>query len=113
MRISKQFPSNWLKAEDIGKGRKVRCVVERVEEEKIGEDHKPVIYFRSKEKGLVLNKTNALKIADVYGDETDEWEDKEVLLYVEVVAFQGRPVPAIRVEIPLPEVAATEDDPPF
>lgn len=112
IKISDAFPSNWLKADDIPKGKKVRCKIREVQMEKCGEGDKPVCYFASKDKGLVLNKTNAAALAAVYGDDTDDWIDQEVLLYVAQVSYQGRMVPAIRVETPMVE-AVEDEEPPF
>lgn len=100
MRISQAFPSKWLKAEDIGQGRKVRCCIDRIEMETIADEDKLVLYFVGKNKGMVLNKTNAGRISVAYGDETDGWEGKELFLFVEQVSFQGRMVPAVRVDVP-------------
>jgi hypothetical protein len=58
-----------------------------------------VIYFNNAQKGLVLNKTNASRIAAVLGDDTNNWLGKEVMLDVETVPFRGEAVPAIRVRI--------------
>ena len=50
------------------------------------------MYFEGKPKGLVLNKTNANTISDAYGDETEHWEGKEIVLYeAEVEQYQGLP----------------------
>jgi hypothetical protein len=61
---------------------------------------KPVLYFVGKKKGLVLNKTNATKLSAAYGDETDEWAGKDVILYPDQATFQGRVVDCIRVRVP-------------
>ena len=69
----------------------------------VGDDNKPVLFFAGKNKGVVLNKTNATNIAFAYGDETDDWLGKEVILYEAMVDFQGRSVPAIRIRAPQPK----------
>lgn len=99
MRISSAFPSNYLKAADLQE-RNVKVVMDRVEMEDIGGDHKPILYFQGKDKGMVLNKTNANNIAIAYGDDTDGWEGKEIVLFEAMVDFQGKTVPAIRVRAP-------------
>jgi hypothetical protein len=76
MRMSSAFPSNYLRAADL-QGRNVTVTIDRVAMEDIGGDHKPVLYFRGKEKGMVLNKTNGNNISAAYGDETDDWADGE------------------------------------
>lgn len=99
MRISGAFPSEYLKAADL-QGRAVRVHIDRVEMRDIGGDHKPVLYFQNKDKGMVLNKTNASNIAGAYGDDTDDWQGAEVELFEAQVDFQGKTVPAIRIRIP-------------
>lgn len=99
MKISAAFPSEYLKAADLQE-QNVRVVMSHVEIKEVGDDRKPILYFQGKEKGLVLNKTNANNIALVYGDDTDEWTGKELVLFPTMVDYQGRSVDAIRVRAP-------------
>ena len=113
MRISSAFPSNYLKAADL-QGRQVKVKIDRVEMEEIGGEPKPILYFVGKEKGVVMNKTNANNIASAYGDDTDDWQDAEIILYEAMVDFQGKSVPAIRIRVPprAPARARRDDAPP-
>ena len=100
MRIDAAFPSTYSKAADL-QGQQVTVTIARVVTELIGSDeHKPVVYFTGKEKGLVLNKTNANAIAQAYGYETDDWEGQKIVLFEAMVEFQGRTVAAVRVRLP-------------
>jgi hypothetical protein len=108
MKISSAFPSNYLKASDL-QDRNVMVKMDRVEVEKIGDDEKPVLYFVGKDKGMVLNKTNASNIAHVYGDDTVDWRDQELVLFSAMVDFQGKSVEAIRVRAPQPKDRRRED----
>ncbi len=100
MNINGAFPSNYLKAADL-QGRRVAISISHVAIEDIGDDHKPVLYFIGKEKGMVLNKTNANMITEITGtDETDHWKGKAIVLYVAKVDFQGKRVDGIRVDYP-------------
>lgn len=104
MRIGSAFPSKYVKAADLPGDRHVSVTIDRVEVENVAgsdnpDDEKPVLYFVGKQKGMVLNKTNATTVSSAYGDETDEWHGKPILLYVTDVAFQGKMVPSIRVKI--------------
>lgn len=105
MKMSEAFPSKYLKAADL-QGKQARVVMDRVDEEQVGnnpnEDPKPILYFVGKEKGMVLNKTNAGNIADTYGDDSEDWHGEEIILFEAMVDFQGRTVPAIRVRVPRP-----------
>src|SRR3990167_1263392 len=98
--INEAFPSKYIKAADL-KGRQVPVKMDRTEYEMIGDDKKLILYFVGKEKGMVLNKTNANNIASIYGDDTDEWRDQEIVLFEAMVDFQGKTVPAIRVKGPV------------
>ena len=99
MRIGEAFPSNYIKASDL-QGRDVSVVMADVKMEDIGSDHKPVLYFKGKEKGLVLNKTNGAMISEMYGDDTEDWFGKVIVLYPTKTDFQGKRVDAIRVKNP-------------
>lgn len=97
--INEAFPSNYLKAADL-KNRNVLVTMDRAEFEMIGDDKKLILYFAGKEKGMVLNKTNASNIANGYGDDTDDWKGQQIVLFEAMVDFQGKTVPAIRVRLP-------------
>lgn len=99
MKISEEFPSKYLKASDL-QDRDVRVTMGNVEKEKLGDDMKLVLYFKGKEKGLVLNKTNSNSIVDAYGDDTDDWFGHDIILFSVMTDFQGKVGPAIRVRQP-------------
>jgi hypothetical protein len=102
MNINEAFPSQYLKASDLN-GSAVPVVISHVEMGEVGKtkEHKPVIYFKGKQKGMVLNKTNSKKIADITGSpDTDDWTDHAILIYPTEVDFQGETVEAIRVKAP-------------
>lgn len=99
MRVSDAFPSNYLKASDL-QGRAIIVAIDRCEIEAIGDERKPILYFQGKQKGMVLNKTNANNVAVLYGDDTDDWGGQPVELFEAMVDFQGKTVPAIRIRAP-------------
>jgi arabinogalactan endo-1,4-beta-galactosidase len=105
MRISDQFPSDYLRAVDLD-NKEITVTMTDVRMEQIGEDNKPVLYFQGKEKGMVLNKTNAASIANLYGDDTTDWTGEAITLFSAMVSFQGKTVPAIRVKPPSRKAAA-------
>jgi hypothetical protein len=104
MLISQAFPSKYLKSEDIG-DRTVRVIMDYVEICDVGDgEHKPVLYFQGKEKGMVLNVTNANAVSAIYGDETSDWSGQELVVYVDKnVNFKGKRVDGLRVRPPLPK----------
>lgn len=101
MKISKAFPSNYLASHDL-EGRDVTMTISEVKEEEVGRkrEEKLVIYFEENDKGVVLNKTNAKVLSDLYGDETDEWIGERITLFEKEVEFAGDMVTAIRMKPP-------------
>jgi hypothetical protein len=100
MNINSAFPSKYLRASDLGAATPT-VTIANVEMETVGEDRRIVVYFVGKDKGLVLNKTNANAIADILGSEdTDDWQQKKIKLVTAKVDFQGKRVLAIRIEEP-------------
>lgn len=98
------FPSNYLKASDLN-GAQVPVTIERVEVERIGQganaEQKPVLHFVGKQKGMVANKTNCKKIAEIAGsDDTDDWAGTNLVLFTAMVDYQGETVESIRVKAP-------------
>ena len=109
MKISEEFSGTYLKAIDLH-GKKVRVNIKTVRREEVGQGedraYKPVVYFEGKEKGLVLNKTNATTIADTLGDDTDDWPGRQIVLFSMKVQFGPKLVDAIRVDVPIEQETA-------
>jgi hypothetical protein len=99
VKVSDAFPSDYLKASDIGNNQ-VKVLISHVEMRDVGDDHKPVVFFQNKKKGVVLNVTNANAIAAAYGDDMDMWPGHAVILFTMMVSFQGRMQPGIRIRLP-------------
>ena len=112
MKVSEQFPSAYLKASDLG-GREIRVTMGRVELEEIGTDKKMALYFKGKEKAMILNKTNAYTISEAYGDDSADWYDQPLILFSIRTEFQGKPVDGLRCRVPTPKDnrQATRPDP--
>jgi len=107
--VSDLYPSNYLKASDL-KGTQPVVTIDRVEFEPVGrqKEMKPIVYFAGKDKGVVLNKTNANKIAELAGStETDDWTGVKVRLFSTHVEFQGESVEAIRIKAAPPSGAGS------
>ena len=115
MQLDTIFPSKYVKASDL-KGKQPTVAIAEAKIEAVGQDSKKlVLYFQGTEKGLVCNRTNADRIAHLYGNDTDDWVGKEITLYSEMVNFQGKVVDAIRVKAPIkhskqPVVEVVPDD---
>lgn len=106
MKASDLYKSRFLNAEDLG-NRTIEVTIADVQEEEIGDKSPLVLYFKGKDKQLVLNKTNALAVIELLGDDTDDWTGKTIKLKTEGVQYQGKRVRAVRVVIP--EGSTNED----
>jgi hypothetical protein len=114
MKISSMYGSSkYLKAADLNGEDKV-LTIESVTEEEVGveRERKPVVFFRGMQKGLVLNKTNADRLAHRLGDETGAWRGANVELYSELVSYQGQKMEGLRVRVKSP-ASAPSDEMPF
>ena len=67
---------------------------------------KPVLYFFDEQKGLVLNKTNSMTIARLYGNDFSMWSGKPIECFSIPVEFSGEMRDAIRVR----EAATVESE---
>lgn len=100
MKSTDIFPSKYLRAADLN-GHEPIVTIDRVVMETLGDDRKAVVYFKGKDKGVVLNKTNWNAIEDISGeDDADNWGGTKIKLVTVKVEFQGKRVPAIRIEEP-------------
>jgi hypothetical protein len=115
MKMSEAFPSKYLKTADLG-GKEIELQVDRVEWGDVGTDDepetKPVLFFVGKKKGMILNKTNTSVLTNEYGDETDDWRGKPVIIYPTTAQFKGQPIAAMRIRIPA-RAAGPDDEIPF
>ena len=110
MKISQAFPSEYLKAADLD-DQEITLRITAVKMGKVSDDGKmkPILYFEDQKQGLALNKTNATVIKKSYGEETDEWIGKDIVLYPATVEFKGDMVEAIRVRIIKPRTATRQE----
>jgi hypothetical protein len=112
--ISTNYPSKFLRCADLN-GRPMRVTIAGIKREDLGDGPKVVLSFADGEKQLILNKTNARAIAQLYGDETRGWSGKEITLIPTQVDFKGDLVDAIRVRCLTPQQpqTSTVEEPPF
>ena len=103
MNINSAFPSAYLRSVDI-KGSRPTATIESCELEPVGQgaDQKdlPVLRFKGKDSGLVLNRTNANVIIAAFGDETAEWIGRDIEIFVTEVQYKGDVVDGLRVSVP-------------
>ncbi len=116
MKVGQAFPGKYLKAASLPvDGRGVPVEMDYIEMETMPQDEeeKPVLYFKGKDQGLVLNVTNANMIAELHEDEMDNWPGKLISLYGAKCDMKGKRVACIRVKDEVPAADAPGDDIPF
>ena len=74
---------------------------------------KPVLYFKNKDKGLVLNKTNAQPIAADLGEDLSQWIGQRIDIFGTRVTGPSGLVDGIRVRpvrkvVPITSAAAAQ-----
>ena len=113
-KLSALYPSKWLSAVDL-ENQEVIATIGGVTTEEFEDNGKkstkPVCNFQGVDKGLILNKTNALMIQEISGhDDTDHWAGTVVCLYPTMVQFGTKMTEAIRIKRPpaAPAIAAPE-----
>jgi hypothetical protein len=102
---SSLFPAKFLKATDIPEEGDLVLTIARLDIEEIGPDkeEKPVLYFSETDKGLVLNRTNAGTIADLYGPRITDGIGKRIALFTSEVTYSGKTLLGIRVRVRPPQ----------
>jgi len=98
------YRSSYMKADDL-KGRTAKHTISSCTAEKVGDDERLVLAFSNNDMPLVLNKTNATTLAELYGPETSEWEGKAIKLVPSTTSYQGKMVKCIRIS---PERVTTD-----
>ena len=109
MNVNDVYPSknDHLKAGDL-QGHQVKVTIEGMEIAEFTEGNKIVLKFAGKDKTMVMNKTNSRKVAEYYGDDTDGWMGKEIVIYPDKTEFNNAMVDCLRVRVEAP--MATDDD---
>ncbi len=97
--INSFFPSAYLKAADLPQPR-VLTIADVTPETFEDGTSKPCAGFHEIQQRLVLNKTNASTIAQLYGAATEGMVGKQIEVYQDVVHYQGRSTPCVRVRAP-------------
>lgn len=101
-RIHEMIESKFLKKEDAGDG--ILVTIKGVEKRDVGTEAEPEqkwVLLLVEQKPLVLNSTNLALLEKAFGsDDTDDWIDKQVVLYNdENVSFGGKLTGGVRVDV--------------
>jgi hypothetical protein len=101
MLYSSIYPSKYWKAADVESGPRI-LQIDGLEMERMGDgETKPVLYFHHETKGLVLNKSNGNVLADLFGDDTDDWAGKRIEMFSVPTEYGGRSVQGLRLREPV------------
>ena len=102
MRMRDALPGRYLSGDDLDG--EVIVTIDRVVMESFRdprtrqESRKPVMYFQRAKRGLIVNRTNWRTVADLYGDESDNWTGKRIALAPAMVDAYGKQTKAVRVK---------------
>jgi hypothetical protein len=96
MNVNEIYRSSYMKADDLN-GRTAKHTIVGCTAEVVGEDKRLVLAFSDNDRPLVLNKTNANSLAELYGPETGGWEGKAIKLVPSTTSYQGKMVKCIRI----------------
>jgi len=104
MKRGDAFQSTFLKTSDLA-GQEHECtirevIMEVVEKEDDRETQKPIVYFEGKRKGLVLNVTRWDVLEEMYGEDTDDWLGKPVIVFPDTTRYKGKRVACMSLRIP-------------
>lgn len=124
MNVNDLFPSRFLKAHDLG-GKAFTLTIRDITLENVGhgaeQERKLTLAFEKATKMMLLNRTNAMIIASLYGPETDAWKGKTVTVYSARIKAFGAWHDALRIkeQVPARNVGAAkmteamQEDPPL
>jgi hypothetical protein len=94
MKRNDVYPSRFLKTDDVKEEGEMTLTIRNVTMEKMGgstDEEKPVAWFKEKNltegKGLVVSPSKWDMIAGMYGDDSDGWSGKKIILYVGKVNY--------------------------
>jgi hypothetical protein len=101
--------SRYLRAEDLA-GKAATVVISAVEDVEFDKGLKPVLHFKDKKKGVVVNATNYDILAAAFGNNTVSWPGHTIILRGAKVRFKSQTVDSIVVEVPAKPAAPQADD---
>ena len=98
MMFNELFPSKVQKADDYSLNEERTEVIRGVRVETMGNERKPVVHFNGAAP-LVLNVTNGSTLNAAFGNDTDDWVGRSVVIYRTTTEFQGKVTPCLRLRI--------------
>ena len=112
--LNEMFPSRFLKGSDFQPGQEFLVTMAQCTSEAMSDGSQQWgLMFDKAQKGLVLNQTNGQTIGGLYGDDTESWIGKQLVLFTMKVQGPKGIVDGIRVRAPQDnEKAAPPEAPP-
>jgi hypothetical protein len=119
-KVSDIYAGDFITAAELPRGQRVVAVIIGATSEVVGQDsnagQKVILSLQSRDgrnwpRRVILNKTNATVLAATFGDNTDGWLRRAIEIWQEMVSFQGRIVPGMRMAPAVPAAAAAEPRP--
>lgn len=98
MKASDFETSNYLNAKSAGQYNGQTLTIYEVKSEIVRDIKKMVIGFEGVEKALIVNKTNRIVLSDAFGDETNDWYGRKVILRLITVMYEGEKTMSINLE---------------
>lgn len=92
--IKQVYKGAYMKADDVPPDGATVTIASISVDDKLG---KVVLGLDGEELELVCNKTNAVQISTMLGDETDGWLGATIELRRDTVNYMGKMVPGIRI----------------
>lgn len=93
--------SKYLNAKSAGKLNGTTLTIYDVTAEMVGQEHpekKMILSFEGQDKQMVVNNTNNAILTAAYGDETDNWRGKSVILHLNTTNYKGQATLSIQLE---------------
>ncbi len=125
-RITDMFPSQYIKAADVkDAGGELEVTIAGIESAELptdggGNQTKFVLRFRDHDRGLILNRTNADTLDELFESDTaEDWVGKTIRLHIVPVKFQGKRHDGIRIKaarqqsLPLETPSTSQETIPF
>ena len=115
-RINDMFPKKHLTPVDLGIN-SVNITIERVNQVEVFDQNlnqfKKVwaLFFKGKNKYMILNPTNANMLKEIFGsDDSDDWTGKKIVIYVADIKVAGKKVKALRIKASPDPVEQSSDN---
>lgn len=112
--VKDMIQSKFLRKEDFDEDQV--CTIKDCKLENVGkeedQEQRWVLYFREREKGMVLNITTIRVLEQAYGGDSDHWTGNKVMVYVDPnVSFGGKIVGGLRLRTPKKQAVAPKPAP--